>query len=247
MLNLRRLAIGLIFVGLVASSLHAETCDGLKKRLGDASASIRDLKGTMVVHPASKSDAKEINKGIIEFLDKGFREAKVSYRRPDKYRAEGKAKGMDITYIMNGDRKQIIAPALMLKRTENLARERAKKQSTLDMGFASDSLWKDNNVRLINDSKGVVELQLVPRGAIGKRKELIWVETKTLKLLKRERYNGEGKLKSRQVFESHKMMGKMPVATLVKVYSGDGGFAGTIDYKDVTVNSGVRDSLFVIQ
>jgi outer membrane lipoprotein-sorting protein len=239
--------LALVFVGLMASSLNAETSDGIKKRLADASASVRDLKGTMVVHPASKSDAKEINKGIIEFLDHGFREAKVHYRRPDRFRAQGKAKGMDVTYIMNGDRKQVIAPALMLRKTENLSRNRAKKQSTLDMGFASDSLWRDNNVRVVSESNGVVQLQLIPVGATGKRKELIWLDSRTLKLIKRERYKGNGKLKTRQFYSNHKMMGKMPIATLIKVYSADGGFAGSIDYKDLAVNTGVAESLFAIQ
>ena len=244
---MRRTIFALACAALTISALHAETADGLRKRLADASSSIRDLKGTMVVTPTSRSDAGEISKGVLEFLDQGFREASVWYKQPDKFRAEGKAKGIDVTYVLNGNRKQVTAPALMLKKTDNLSRDLAKKQSTLDLGFASDSLWRDNNVKLVSESKGVAQLQLVPKGTRDKRKELVWMDTKTLKVLKRERYKGDGKLRTRHVYMKHKTMGKIPVATLVKVYSPDGGYAGSVSYKDFRINTGLSDSLFAIK
>jgi outer membrane lipoprotein-sorting protein len=202
----------------------------------------------MVVTPASRSDAGEIGKGVLMFLDQGFREARVSFKRPDKFRAEGKAKGVDVVYVLNGNKKQITAPALMLKKTDNLSDDREKKQSTLDVGFASDLLWKENSVKLLStDAKGVAKLQLVPLGTTDKRREFVWIDTKSLKVLKRERYGGGGNLKARYIYANHKMMRKMPVATLLKAYSPDGGYAGSISYKDVRANTGLSDSLFAIK
>lgn len=244
---LRRGFIVLAFTFLFASIAGAETADGLRKKLATASASIKDLKGTMVVTPANKSEAGEISKGILEFLDYGFREAKIYYKRPDKFRADGKAKGVDVTYILVGNKKRIVASSIMLKKTEDLSKNLARKQSTLDIGFASDSLWTNNNVKLVSVSKGVAKLQLIPKGTKDKRKELIWIEVKTLKLTKRERYTGEGKLRTRHVYSDHKMMGKMPVATKVKVYSADGGNAGSVSYKDVKANTGLSETLFEIK
>lgn len=244
---LRRVMLAASVTFIVASMANAETSAGLKDRLSAACASISDLKGKMVVSPADKSEAKEISKGILEFLDHGFREVTVSYKRPDKFRAQGKAKGVDVTYVLNGNKKQITAPSIMLKKTDDLSGDRAKKQTTLDLGFASDSMWRDNNIKLISQAKGVATLQLIPKGTDDKRKELVWIETKTLKVVKRERYKGDGHLKARHIYTNHKMVGKIPVATSVKVYSADGGYAGLVSIEDLHANTGLSDSLFVIK
>lgn len=244
---LRRLAILAIITVFLVSIAHAETIGGLQKRLAAACASVKDLKGRMTVNPANKNEAGEISKGILEFLDHGFREVTVAYKRPDKFRAQGKAKGVEVTYVLNGNKKQITAPSLMLKKTDDLSRDLAKKQTTLDLGFASDSMWRDNNIKLISQSKGVAVLQLVPKGTDDKRKELVWIETKTLKVKKRERYKGDGQLKARHIYTEHKMIGKVPVATLVKVYSSDGGYAGSVTISNLQANTGLPDSLFAIK
>lgn len=244
--NTRRTVIVAVLT-LAAASLHAESVDALKHRLAVSSAQLRDIRGTLVVHPANRSDAREIDKGIIDFLDQGFREADIAYVKPDKYRAQGKAKGIDVTYVVNGNMKQIIAPSLMLKKTDDLSTKRARKQSTLDLGFASDSLWIDNNVRIVSEAKGVTELRLVPKGSNDKRYDLVWLDTKTLKVLKRERHNAGGLLRSINVFTSHKNCAGVPVATVVKVLSADGGLAGTIDFKNIKANSGISPGLFVIK
>jgi outer membrane lipoprotein-sorting protein len=245
--NLRRFALAFGCALIISSILHAETADGLRKRLATASSSIKDLSGTMVVKPANKKDAAEISKGILEFLDYGFREASIAYKQPDKFRAQGKTKGIDVAYVLNGNKQQYTAPSIMLKKTEDMSRKIAKKQSTLDLGFASDSLWHNNRVKLISERKGVIELQLVPNGTKDKRKELIWVDSKSLKVVKRERYSGSGKMKSRQIYKNHKIMDKMPVAMEVDIYSADGGFAGSILYKNIKVNTKLSDSLFAIK
>lgn len=244
---LRRAALSAAVAVFLVSIAHAGTIGGLQKRLSTACASIKDLKGNMTVNPANKNKAGEISKGILEFLDHGFREVAVAYKRPDKFRAQGKAKGVDVTYVLSGNKKQITAPSLMLKKTDDLSRDLAKKQTTLDLGFASDSMWRDNNIKLISVSKGVATLQLIPKGTDDKRKELVWIETKTLKVVKRERYKGDGRLKARHTYSEHKMIGKVPVATLVKVYSADGGYAGSVTISGLQANTGLADSMFAIK
>jgi hypothetical protein len=93
----------------------------------------------------------------------------------------------------------------------------------------------------------VAKLQLVPRGTRDKRKELLWLDTKTLKVLKRERYGGGGNFKARYIYSGHRMTGGMPVAALVRAYAPDGGYAGSISYKNLQVNTGLPDSLFAIK
>lgn len=243
---------GLVFTAafglIISTAANAETAAALKSKLASASSSIQDLQGTMVVKSANRSNAGEISKGVSSFLDQGFREAKIWFKRPNKFRAQGKAKGIDVTYVLDGNKKQITAPALMLKKNENLSDDREKKQSTLDLGFASDLLWNDNKVKVLStDSKGIAKVQLIPIGVTDKRKELVWIDTKSLEVIQRERYGGGGNLKWRHVYKAHKMMGKVPVATLVHVYSPDGGYVGAIVYSDLRVNTRLRDSLFAVK
>lgn len=245
--TLRRATLALALTVAISSALSAANTGSFRKRLAAASSSIKDIRGTMVIVPADKSEAAEINKGVLQFLDHGFREASIHYKRPDKFRIEGKAKGIDITYILTGNKKQVIAPALMLKKTEDLADDLNKKQTTLDVGFVSDTLWRDRHVSLVSESKGMTLLKLVPKGTDDQRKELIWVDTKTFKLLKRERYGGDGNLKARYIYSGHKTLGKVQVATLVKAYASDGGYAGTIKYENIRANTGVSDSLFALK
>jgi outer membrane lipoprotein-sorting protein len=249
MTNIRmRLAALSILAALVsAPSLHAETAASLRGRLAAASAPIRDLKGTMIVHPANRSDARQIDKGIIDFLDQGFREANVYYLSPDKYRAQGKAKGIDVTFVINGNRQLITAPSLMLKHTENIADKPARKQSTLDLGFASDSLWRDNNVKVVKSTGGMIAIRIIPKGSQDNRYDAVVLDASTLKILRRERFDGAGKLKSRNIYANHKFFGKLPVATEVKVYASDGGLAGTIDFKNITVNTKLSSALFAMK
>jgi outer membrane lipoprotein-sorting protein len=244
--SLRLSAFALILI-TAASATHAETVDSLKKRLAAQTSSIHNMRGTMIVHPASRSEAKEINKGILEFLDHGFREAQVFYVRPDKFRAEGKAKGVDVSYVLNGNTKQVLAPSMMLKKTDDLTNERSRKQTTLDLGFASDTLWRDFNVKIVSQSGGQIKIRLTPKGDDAKRHEIVTLDAKTLKVLVRERYKGDGKLKSRNVYSAHKTFGKVPIATMVKVNSADGGSAGSIEMKNIKINTELSPTLFAIK
>ncbi len=244
---LRLSLMALVLVAFVSTSIYAETAQGLRKRLATASASLNDLKGMMVVTSSNKSNVGEITKGALEFLDRGFRQANVTYKKPDKFRAEGEAKGVQATYVLNGNSKQIIIPSLMLKKTDNVAGQPGKKQSTLDLGFATDALWTDYNVKVTSQSKGVMQLQLTPKVVKDKRKQVVWIETSTLKVLKREVYGGKGPLKLRQVFSDHKKFGSMPIATVVKVYTPDGSLAGTVSYKDFKANTGVQNAQFTVK
>jgi outer membrane lipoprotein-sorting protein len=233
---------------IVASAGYsAESIESIRSRLAKMSSGLHDLTGTMTITSASRADAKEISKGVLQFVEYGFTEAKVTFKRPDKYRAEGKARDMMVTFVQNGNTKQVIAPDIMLKSTEDLSKKRNKKQNTLDVGFASELLWEDNSLRLVSSSGGLIKLDMRPKGSDTKRHSFIWLDAKSLKLVKREIYSSSGKLKARMTFSGHKTIAGVPIATVMKAYSPDGGFVGSIAYKNLKANTGVKDSLFAIK
>ncbi|MBI2841815.1 MAG: hypothetical protein HYX78_00275 [Armatimonadetes bacterium] len=245
--SLQRTIVAVALAAVLASTASSKSAEEFRKRLSAATSSVKDVQATMVITPVSISDAGEINKGVLQFLDHGFREASIWFQRPDNYKIQGKSKGVDVTYILSGNKKQVLVPALMLKTIDDLSDDIAKKQSTLDVGFASDLLWRDNAVSLISESKGTAKLKLVPRGTENQRHEFVWLDSKSLKMLKRERYGGDGSLKSRYIYTNHRTFGKIPIATLVKAYAPDGGYAGTISYNNLRVNTGISESLFIIK
>ena len=245
--GLKGIVLGVVLAIAISTVACAESLESIRKRLASASSRIVDLKGLMVINPSSRSNAAEISKGVLQFVDYGFQEITFYYKRPDRFRAEGKAKGIDVTYVLNGSMQQATAPAIMLKKTDDLSDHRGRKQSSLDIGFASDTLWNDNNVTLLSTSNGVAKLQLVPKGTRNKLHEWLWLDLKTLKVIKRERYNGKGDLKVRHIYLEHKKIGGVQIATLVKVQSSDGGYVGSITYENIKANTKLHDSLFAIK
>jgi outer membrane lipoprotein-sorting protein len=233
------LIIGLTFVATMAS---AETAATLQKKAKQVNAGAKDIRATMVITDSAKKGVKDINPALLDALN--VKQVDLFYSRPNKYRAEAMAKGMQITWVLNGDRQLISAPGLMIRKVENIGDKPGKWRTSLDMGFVSDQLWSDFKVYLLTQKKTECKLKLVPKGEKAKRHEIIWVEPSTMKLLKRERHGGEGDLKVRYVYSDFKKVGKLPVAQQAKIYDPQGDFAGTVEYRNMKGNTGVSPSLF---
>jgi len=227
---------------LAAEALAALDPTTLLARVKSMSASVQDIKARMVIIDAEKKSIRDINPSLIEGL--GIKEMDVFYKHPDKFRAEALAKGLQLTWVLNGDRQVISVPGLMIRKVENVGGQAGKKRSSLDMGFISEALWEDFNVSIIGEKNGLCQLKLLPKGDRTRRKEIIWIEPRTLKLVKRERYGSGGDLKVRYHYSDFRMVGRLPVAQRAKVYDPQGDFAGTVEYRNLRGNTGLPSSLF---
>jgi outer membrane lipoprotein-sorting protein len=228
---------------LACSQALAVSSADILARVKAAEAGVRDMKAEMVIASADKSNVSDMGEGYSDILR--LQKAVISYKKPDKFRMDGFARGIKASFVQNGYKKLILAA--MIRQTEDVKNKPGKRFDTLDFGFLSSRLWVDNTVTVISSGKnGVVELKLDPKaGGADKRHDNIWVDSKTLRVTKREKYRGNGQMRVRYVYtDFENLAGKLPIATTSTMYNPSGEKLGTLTYKNVQANVGLADSLF---
>lgn len=245
-LKVRRLGrvvlLGLVSI-LCAAPAMAITASDILARVKTAEAGIRDIRAEMVIESANKGNVSGMGEGYSDILR--LQKGVISYKSPDKLRMDGYARGIKASYIQNGYKKLILAA--MIRQSEDLKNQPGKRQDTLDLGFLSSRLWVDNIVTIVKTEKsGVVELKFDPKaGGKDKRHDSVWVDPKTLKVSKRQKYRGSGEMRVRYTYSDFEMLnGKLPIATTSTMYTPSGDKLGTVTYKNVKTNAGLADSLF---
>ena len=228
---------------LAANSAAGVTSAEILKRVKAAEARVKDIKADMVITEADRGNVSRMGKGYGDILM--MQKAKVYYKKPDMIRYDGYAKGIKATYIQNGYKKLILAA--MIRKLDDVKNAPGKRQDTLDLGFLSSRLWTDNYVKVVStESNGVVKLKFDPKfGDKDKRHDMVWVDSNTLKVIRRQKFLGSGELRVKNVYSDFVMLeGKLPIATQSKMYNGAGQMLGTVKYKNVKANTGLSNSLF---
>lgn len=238
------LLIAALFVAAFCMSANAAVTSGaILAQVKTAEAGIKDMRADMYITDADKGNVSDMGKGYGDILM--LQKATVYYKKPDMMRMDGFAKNIKATYIQNGYKKLILAA--MVRKTEDVKNDPGKRWDSLDLGFLSSKLWSDNYVSVVSsDGKGVVQLKFDPKyGDKDKRHDMVWVDSATLKVLKREKHRGSGELRVRYVYSDFETLGgKLPIATQSRMYNGQGEELGTLKYKNVKANTGLSDSLF---
>jgi outer membrane lipoprotein-sorting protein len=113
------------------------------------------------------------------------------------------------------------------KKTEQLWRDYVVQDAHVEK-TSSDDLFKITFIR-----------------ANSKEKQLTcWIDSKTCKMLKLDKYESDGSIKSRYIFSRHKQVGGIWIPLRIDVYNEDGKLAGATEYSNIKVNSGIPDSEF---
>ena len=231
----------IIALGLSANA--AVTSSAILARVKAAEAGFKDMKAEMVIDDANKGAVSKMGKGYDDFLL--LQKATVYYKKPDKMRWDGYAKSIKVTLVQNGFRRLVLGA--MVRKTDNLKDAPGKRRNPLDLGLLSSWLWQDNVVSVVGTERGgIVKLKFDPKfGGTDSRHDFVWVDPDSLKIIERENYTGRGELRSKSVYRDHVMLsGKLPIATEVDMYNGDGQMLGTVSYSNVKSNVGLADSLF---
>ncbi len=226
----------------VSQAKAAVTGSSILSRVKAAEASVRDFRADMVIVNANKNNVSGMGEGYAEILR--LEKAVIQYKKPDMIRYDGYARGLKATYIQNGYTKLVLLP--MVRQKTNEKNNPGKRQDTLDLGFLSSQLWKDNNVSVVSTgSDGVVKLKLDPKfGGQDKRHDMVWVDA-NLNVIKREKYRGSGEMRVRIAYgDFQKLGGKLPIATKSTMYDPQGRELGTVTYKNLKSNVGLSESLF---
>lgn len=240
--HLAALAFVILAVIWALPALAVSSTDILN-RVKAAEAGLKDMRADMFIVEANKSTVSDMGEGYGDILM--LQKATVYYKKPDLMRVDGYAKNIKATYIQNGYKKLVLAA--MVRKTEDVKNAPGKRFDTLDLGFLSSRLWTDNYVTVVStDKNGVVQLKFDPKfGDKDKRHDMVWVDSKTLRVLKREKHRGSGEIRAKYVYRGFiNLAGKLPIATESTLYNAQGKELGTVTYKNVKANTGLKESLF---
>ncbi len=175
-----------------------------------------------------------------------FKNSTIIFKMPDKVKVTSTAGVVKVSYIITGNMKRIRAG--LLKKTEDISNEPHKKQTPLDVGMVTEAIWKQfrvDNVKMQGTAANPTYVLTLSLPNSPQKKQYIWVDGKDWRLLKREKHEADGSLKSRYVYSKHKSYkGVVWAPTEQRVYNKNGKLAGTTVYSNIKVNTGVADGVF---
>ena len=236
------LTILLIALGMLA----VVTCVALdiREEIREASKGFRDLSATVVATYANMAELRKIGKDFARSYE--FKEAKVFFKNPDKLRMTGKVGLVRVDYIVNGDMRIIRVPTLHVSKKDSFADDPQKRQTPLDVGVLSDAIWKEYDIEFEGEKvvDGVKQYVLFLKRKGSPRTQRLWIESDTMRMLQREKYDNEGRLKSRLVYVASRKLDNVWVPGKIEAYSPSGKLAGVTEYRNVKVNTNIPDSEF---
>lgn len=239
-----------LFISLLMTFSFVSMSQGVDLRsiIAQATRGFRDITLTCRVTYANQAELRKIGKDFGKSYE--FKTTTVYFKAPDKMKIEGKLGMVGAKIVMNGNRKATVIPALRISKKEDVSDEPHKRQTDLDLGIVTDSLWRDYRVLSVSSekvvSKQIYRVVFVRENAREKR-HVAWIDGEYLKLLKLEKYESDGGLKARYLYSNHTLVGGVVwVPRRVDVYSPDGKLAGTSVYENISVNTNIPDSEFAL-
>jgi outer membrane lipoprotein-sorting protein len=213
------------------------------ERVKSAESSLKDFRAEMEIDESNRKNVSGMGEGYADFLR--LKKAVVSYKKPDKIRYDGYAEGIKMAYIQNGYTKLVLGA--MIRQKKDVKDSPGKRQDSLDLGFLSSRLWTDNIVTVAATEKnGALKLKFDPKaGGNEKRHDMVWIDPKSLRVLKRDKFRANGDLRVRTVYTGFGTLVKgLHIATQSTLYDEAGRELGTVSYRNLKVNAGLAESLF---
>lgn len=207
---------------------------------------LHDATFTAQVVSANHAELAKINKDFAQSYR--FKSMSVRLKEPYKLRLDSKLDDQDIRFIINGTTRHLIVPKAGIKQREDLSDEPGKRQTLLDFGLLSPSLFNgllDGAFVRTDRATGahVFDLTYEPayRYAVRYR---VWIDPAKRFTFKREWYGRKGNLMAIFHYEEPRQFGSVWLPTRLSVRNAENKLAGVTEYKNLKVNSGLADSIF---
>lgn len=171
----------------------------------------------------------------------------VKYKKGNRIKIEGKLQGIKVSAVQNNFKIRFnVGP---LKGSMDYKDDPGKRYSSVDVCLLSSWLWKNNQVSVLSvDSKGIAKCKFDPiQGGNELRHDLLWIDTKTLKLIRREKYNTDGILRLIIIYKEWKeITPNYWMATKYETYNPKKELIGVNALTNIKVNKPINDSIFDI-
>lgn len=230
---------------IITLGMLAGVCADIRGAIRGATKGFKDITLTAKVVYGNKKELEKIGKDFPKSYD--VETTTVKYKAPDKMKVAGKLGMVGITIVRNGSYKVYRVPSLRISKKEDCTKEPHQLQGDLDIGIVTEQLWRDfvvQDAHVEKASSGELYKITFMRSNSHEKKLTCWVEAKGCKLLKLDKYESDGSMKSRYIFSKHKQVGGVWVPLRIDVYNQDNKLAGSTEYSNIKVNSGIPDSEF---
>ncbi len=211
---------------------------------------LRDLSFTARVASSNQAELRKINPDFANSYR--FSSSQVWLKEPFKLRLESTVDDTKIFFILNGSQRTVRVPRAGISQREDLSKAPGKRQTPLDFGLLTPSLFQDYFVAKFvrTETRGefqgdhVFDLTYVAR-LDDTTRHRVWVDPTTKITAKREWYSQlGGHLMAVFTYDQVREVSGVWIPTRLTVRNADGKVAGATTYAGVKVNSGLADSLF---
>lgn len=197
---------------------------------------------------ANQSELAKINKDFGQSYK--FKVMDVKLKEPFKVRMTGNVEDTSVLFILNGSTRLFSVPKIGLKQRENLDDEPGKRQTPLDFGFMTPSMFEGLlDAKFVRNDRAtgnyVFDITYNPKYHY-KTYYRVWVDPQKKYITKREWYG-----KNRQVgtffYSEPTNQGGVWLPTHLVVKNVDDKRAGETEYVAMKVNTGLGDELFKVR
>jgi hypothetical protein len=227
--------------------------------VGQSGPSIRDvwqddLKDFSFVARRVSANQRELAKINKDFGNAyRFTSTEIQYREPMMLRGESKVEDQSIVYILNGAIRRYRIPRAGINTREDLSRAPGKRQTTLDFGLITPSLFNNlfeaKFVRKDSRSGDLVFDLTYIKSLRDDSRHRVWIDPDKKFVTKREWYsqNDNFRLMATFLYEQPQAFGKVYIPTRLTVNNAEGKLAGVSSYTQIQVNKGIALSEFDVK
>src|SRR5258708_464590 len=209
-----------------------------------ATSRVSDLEGTISVLKADQSELRKISRDFA--LAYQLHSFVMRFKKPDKLRMEGKI-GL---YIVNGPIRFYSVPQLGIKKKDDMGASPGKRYSLLEVGLISKNELSSTEGKYLRDEPvdgaSAHVFDVTYRGDDTVR-YVLWIEPRTHIILKREWFDGAGKLKATFKYQEVKEIEPgVWFPRRIEIVNSEGILAGVTSCTEEKVNQGLPASIFQI-
>ncbi len=206
-----------------------------------------DFTATMVV---GKADQKELAKISKDFgLLYRIKNAQVRYKEPNQVRIEGAAEGSKLAFIVAGTKQIVMVNGRKLS-SRTFTDAPGKRKSLMDVGLLSEYYLTYADAKYLREANvdgvacAVFEMRYDPKFADTSHHN-IFIDPATKVVRRRESFSQEGKLQAVYFFRDPKQIAPgIWFPSKIEAQNVDRIIAGSTEYRDIKVNTGLSDSVF---
>lgn len=227
-------------LSLVVSGVQSFDADDIVQK------TFKDATFTAKLIQSNQTELKKINRDFAASYRFGTTTAWI--KEPNLLKLKSTVDDTDVVYLLDGAKRTYSVPRIKLSKSEDLSKSPGKRQTPLDFGFLTPSLFKNlfvaTFVRVDRESGDLVFDLTFEKKFDDSSRQRVFVDKDKRYVTKRMWFNQEGRQLATFLYSKPKQEDGVWLPTYCVVKNVDDKVAGVTEYQSMRINSGLADSLF---